>query len=1523
MSWLDKTLTRIAASGHLAAGQTARALAAYHCLGSLVVAAAVLSASGVASDVVDEHAFVEVSSEGSTSAELKKIRQSFDFASSFAAYGLNYNVDIPTDDPEGKCTSEVWAIRGGNLTLGMSAPTSANWYTQSFLKVEADGISLHDIPGTFRVVRSAGRDALVEGTWETEKGPVHVRLAMRGGDDKLLVQIALPSESEAEKLRVRLTAYPQGFPEPRSRAMATATRQLEAPMSPTLDPAKETWALFYDKRMVGDPSFGGPCAFAYMPDEVKPVRITLGSYAVSPILETRPGVKKITVALWDFTPENNLDVLRSYLREGGPIISEDLARVAKADWSAGPLPESQLPAKRRQKLVEQVAKRRQPTPYDEMTREVVTPHIPWGRPLSGGPVKALVVAPRWLQRDVVELAQRLEMEYRTVPFSGADTVFDSSSMYLYDSYDVYGYVRKNKTDILADFSRKLSADADCYVLAGIHAKTIPDSLRSRMLDKVRSGAGLLLFGCSSDLLAELKEELEPVDWKADVVPTAKLPALKEMVEANRPLASAYRFGQGRVLVAHWPTARRHGRVCFTPLLNHEQPFVLDYYDYYHSLVASALLWTAGRALPVKVEIDADAGKLALHSEKDLPEVSIEVMADSPERAFRQRADTKRELTAGRTEMKLPELEPKTGACFVSVRVVSDGQCLGWATGFRSKGEALPRIESVELETRVFEPGDTIEGRVRLSAVPSNASVEVELIDALSRRLAVQRLVPESAEMAIGLAVGRPVTVLHEVRVRLFGDGKLLDQQIASVTVPQAEVEGFHFLVWTSADNNAVGNYMMRELARHGVDWIDSVGLTGATREQAAVHGKNAARWNVKSIPYSTRIHSDREENRVRKPCLTDPAHMKPWGEGLTERAEGMAPYGPVAYTLGDENYLIRGTHDVCTSPTCLAGFRKELQSRYGSLDSLNEAWKTDYQAWGQVVPATLDEVKEKPELWPRWADHRMYMDRVFTAAHAAGRDALRRGDPNARVGFDGVFSLTSHHGYNFYDLCRVCDLNQVYSSRFWQLEYIRCWHQPDSIRGAWYNRIGNRSETAANRIAWHLLLHQHNSSWYWTSYHCGPAMLFPDLRPTPQLLWMEKSHAEIRGGIDKLLLASTRLHDGVAVHYSQPSIHAGTLQGYSVASAQWGFALATEDLGLQYDMVSNQQVEQGALADYRVLLLPGSTAISTSEAKQIAAFVERGGLLIADRVPAVLDDHCRPLPEGQLDRLFGIRSGTGFSEEMPESGPIEMSHEGLAGRLPLPVVNSRFAVDGATPWATAGKAPAVLVNDRAKGTCTLLNARIDDYRSLHATEESLPVLRLLGRLMERCNVSPRVVVDQQGTELGDCEVIVFEDGAIRYVALLKEENCASPKPSQAVVRLPETAEVYDVRQGKRLGQLREVQVTLAPGNPTLLACLPYTVDSIALQTPDRAVAGRHVSVEVKLNRSAERPSGRHCVRVDWFAPDGSPVSHYTQTLLTDSDSASTTIDLARNDRPGQWKVVATDVATGVASEATIEVAPAE
>ena len=54
--------------------------------------------------------------------------------------------------------------------------------------------------------------------------------------------------------------------------------------------------------------------------------------------------------------------------------------------------------------------RRFPEKFFKLSTEVVTPHVAWAKPLAGGPIKALVIGARWMQRETVELMERLDVQ---------------------------------------------------------------------------------------------------------------------------------------------------------------------------------------------------------------------------------------------------------------------------------------------------------------------------------------------------------------------------------------------------------------------------------------------------------------------------------------------------------------------------------------------------------------------------------------------------------------------------------------------------------------------------------------------------------------------------------------------------------------------------------------------------------------------------------------------------------------------------------------------------------------------------------------------------------------------------------------------------------------------------------------------------------------------------------------------------------------------------------------------------------
>ena len=1470
----------------------------------------------------------------------RRLRQQFRFMSEGAQFTLSYDIETGNETRAGKCTSSQWIFKKGFVSLGMTSPTMANWYGQGFFRIRIDGMSLHDIPATFRVVRASGPDTMLQGTWNTPKGPVYVRFSLRGDDDKLLMQVALDPNTKAEGMEVELLAYPQGF-KPVKLCVQTEERTMCKTGKIVLDPAKEPWAIYYD---AGTPS-GGPCGLVYVPREIRNITIDRKPYQINTILTARPGGRTITLGLWDFSRDRGDDSdKRSHVVKGGVRIANDVAAVARANWIEAPLPPAWNSAER----IEMFRRRKQETPFDHITTDVVTPHIPWARPLVGGPIRTLVVAPRWTQRETVELAQRLDMDFDTVCLSG-NMVHFPYWIYLYNGYDSYGYERKSEFGVLNDLETKLEEKRDCLILSwNFNSDMIPDDIQRAMVEKVRRGTGLLLFGETTKLVDKVfGKQAEATEWHPSRMPLSTLPVIGRMQRAKQAVWTAYTCGKGRIVAFHYPIDTSWlGRAGMTPALAIDDPDVLHYYDYFYSLLAEAVLWVAHRTLPIGIRFGPAPAEVRFDSDRRVRDAELEVLVDDILRANRRHSSLKIDIPLGQSTHAVPDIGMPNGPRYLNVRIMKDGKVLGWGTTYLAPATAGPAIKALILRHKLLQPGDTLAGKVQLMGPDEDVMVRVEVKDSAGRVLARRQMRPTGPGISFALTLHHPIMVLHYVTVQLVVGERVVDQRVEKVTVAQdRKIDDFHWLVWMATSNNATARHILPILARAGVDWTNNYGIQGSSRANSEIHLYNSSRYGLRSVPYITRIVAESCDGRIRKPCLTDPEYLETWLAGLRETARGIAPFSPLGYSLGDENYLCGATKptDVCLSPTCLAAFARYLKMKYGSLATLNASWGTECKRFAEAVPATLHEVKSHPDLWPRWVDHRLFMDRVFARVHGLGRKAIREIDPDARVGWEGLLPVNGpgswQRGYDFYQLCQAGDLVQVYAINKIHLEYLRSFNMPGSIVGAWYNMAGNGSEAAAKSLGWYLLFHGCNSSWYWMADCTGPALVFPDLRPTPQLQWLRESIGEIRSGIGKLLLNAKRADDGIALHYSQASLRCGgPLLGRGVDTSQWGFGRLVEDLGLQYDFVASEQIVSACLESYKVLILPASSALSPAEVRQITAFVKRGGVVIADSTPGILDDHGKVQDRGQLDDVFGIRSAG-----LPEwsEGRIELAGGGLRGGLALPSFDSTITLAGAKAWASAGEAriPCVTVNAFGKGYAVLLNMPIEWYdffrlldgnkpvdygTSLRVSGKGQGVRRLMARLLELADVRPVCRITADGKAVEACETTRFTNGKLEVVCILKDAVGINAVPRTVTITLPRKAHVYDVRQKRYHGYTRAIDTVLTPREAIVLALLPYRVQSVTLAPiTEKVEAGAVVRMRATIHVDAAELAGQHCFRMRVFSPDGQLVGHYGKNVLTGKTTAELTIPTALNDSPGRWRVDVVDVATGLAGQAGFTITHAD
>jgi Beta-galactosidase trimerisation domain len=307
---------------------------------------------------------------------------------------------------------------------------------------------------------------------------------------------------------------------------------------------------------------------------------------------------------------------------------------------------------------------------------------------------------------------------------------------------------------------------------------------------------------------------------------------------------------------------------------------------------------------------------------------------------------------------------------------------------------------------------------------------------------------------------------------------------------------------------------------------------------------------------------------------------------------------------------------------------------------------------------------------------------------------------------------------------------------------------------------------------------------------------------------------ELRAGVGKLMINSTRKHDGIAIHYSQASIQAHWLLDNLKYAREWmlksggdsdsvcvavrnSWTKLVEDVALQYNFVGKDRIVAGDLSsgEYKVFIMPQSVAVGVEEVQQIRAFVQAGGTLVADCRAANLDGHGRDIggakiagyfpangnadldghgPDyggGQLDDVFGVAHGpartfaktvTGTGNE----GAVQLEGKQLHGLQPGDA--TVVAVSGKA-LAHSGDVPLVIVNKFGAGKAIFLNLEIADYAYLRLKGNSVSSLpELMESVFALADVKPLVrVLGPDGTRLPGTEIVRFSNGGAEQVAVFR------------------------------------------------------------------------------------------------------------------------------------------------------------
>ncbi len=875
-----------------------------------------------------------------------------------------------------------------------------------------------------------------------------------------------------------------------------------------------------------------------------------------------------------------------------------------------------------------------------------TPGLTPFNPLPGGRLKTLIFISHY-QRDVAEFAQRLDMD--------ADMVFCPFSR---GSGKVEIAVARDADRVLTNL---IGRRYRLIVLAG---RPSEPTVIQGIIESVKHGTGLLYIEP-----VRAKHPVNPEVFRQilDILPSKSAsPAERaavcgglslDAVEAQAnggPLLKRLavgKLGRGSIVRLTWADT--------VPGLIPFRKGVGRYWELRWGLLARAALWCARRTPdPAIVQAEANADRVRAVVRGVLtPDLRLDLAWDTPdgefpggERRVSMPADAGA-IHANSARIAFPTpafLARQRGPVVARLHLRKGAQPLDLAAALlpaRPPRVTLGPIDAPE----TADPGATIEVRLPCRIADSaTPAVQAELIDAFGRIVDRDRpQTPPAGESHIrfSLTVRDPLSVVHRIVVTAVdGPPAVAAKTEKRLFVPEvaaAHLDDFHLAAGYAVMHILCQPYLLDAFA----DYLRKHGVTACTVNEELIE-RGMPAWGGTVAGMGMRNHSGTHE---RKPCFSNPANLERLVNGTPDRVDARWKWGYFGYNMDDEVHLSQSaTTELCGCRYCLDGFREWARKTYGDISAANREWGTHFRAFDEATMPLIAEMHRKGIENPaRWVDYRLYMDRAWANAYIAAAKAVYARHPTARLSFTNPYKFNSLSAVDFSLWVPYERVLLRYFHRH-VMDRCRSWSRAPML--AW---IGYRQTAAElHRFPWWFVLNGGAVPIWWDpilpwtySGNRGyvPWNMFDPLwRETKRGRALSESAIELAAGVGRLLRAATAAPPEALIVHSQASLHTlfarAALEKGRVINAGYDRWHASDDAlaaalgraGLNYAYVVSGRLTAKNLDGVKLLALPACVALSDSDIPVIAAFVRRGGRILADLPPAAYSAHGRPLPAPRL-----------------------------------------------------------------------------------------------------------------------------------------------------------------------------------------------------------------------------------------------------------------------------------------------------
>ena len=1178
----------------------------------------------------------------------------------------------------------------------------------------------------------------------------------------------------------------------------------------------------------------------------------------------------------------------------------------------------------------------------EVQAEITGKPVVWGKPLSGGPVRTLFIAPRFTLGDVAQLAARFDMDYETVALWSADRL----------GFDPMAYAvlpdGGSREEVLQRLQEKLAQHPDVIVLANFDTDILPEAIFSGILDCVASGTGLLLAHTRNGVDSPLHVVLDALPEDTAAPPLLKgvgiclFPGWNTQKEIGR----VFSHGNGRIVALDYLGDPPRNHCLIQPP---SDPLDMDAYyeDNAYSFVARAICIAAKRRDSFLIDEVYDRAPQGPQEDEIPPDFYaefVQAMKDSvvaqPARPFRVTfakpteshytvsAQLRRVASNVLISWHDPEMLPKgttshqfeipvgSGAYTLDVWLHDRSGIVDWySRDFELSG--WPEFHDMKLDKTWLLPNDSLEISLEVRPVANHtrqATVYARAVDGYDRVVseAAVEVDNNGGPVRLRLHFMDLLSTLVKVEVyalegkqRAYSEWELHSafREYRLVSVRQkTESNTLDIVGSVSEIREYLPLYYLKCLSEAGMNWVHA-----PAGECAIV---NAAKQQLCLLPQvDAKAAGKVWEGRYREPCLSNASFRNENKDALRDATLRHWAGGFGRYSLGECTCVSAFSPLACQSRDCMMRFQEMLSREYESLGALNKSWDQQFGDWDFVeMPLAFGPGEQGP--YAPWIDFRRCMDTSFAEYNSWARQMVQQTDIGAMVG--ACFSSDSLPARGYYwpllfdalDFV-ACDYSPLMTAK------IRSYSKP----GAWSGAVIRQQDVHASPewcrwLPWTLATKGVHALWLADVFgdvdHPAPdAWLLPDGRVNGALNTLVSEVNRINDTVGPLLYASEAALPLIAVYDSHASQHfaeVDRLYGRTASESQDAVVRMLRLAGYPFRFVDKGRLLDITPDKCKVILLPACSALDKEEIQAFQNFVERGGALIADIVPGDVDAHGVLRNFYSLSTVFGVNL-TGISSG--KHGKLSASLEGTSSRTDAGYVlaNASVCLDAGVPLGSVDGTPAWVVNRHGAGNTLLLN---HPFRNIVYEEGKRLVPHEYHAIKTFIADLPGITHDEElEAFLGDMNVFHYGDAEI-YLIVPDQDA-----PNQRL-HLPINRDkaAYNMFTGEKYRRPHRIKYQIPEGQPLAVSALPYTIKDIVINVPEIVHIGGRLPIQILMTTEKGRP-GKHLFIVDLMPVNGSPILWYRRVVAAQAGVGEAFIPLARNEVLGKYTLRVYDILTGM------------